>query len=379
MSLITQYLAIFFDHIIFLGGGVAFLIAIMNAVKKDKRFVNKILSMLYLILAAILIHDYFIDNKLCEFCSPSGIIADNQLPFLLLWIDQFFRMVIFLAGPFFFFYIKALLMRSDTLKKPELLHFIPFILTMAYCSFIIVWFGLHNPEIPDIQSEIFKIFETAGRIHLILYFLYVLYYVKFFDVLRYRESRKIRNTALYITLLFFVVLLVPSIAQIFLDMKTHIILNVSISLIIILLPVMEKRHPDVSEWMGFTINKIRYEKSLIKGINTEALKSRLVYLMEVEKLYRDDCLTLKSLADELSLTPHQLSEFLNKELSSNFNSYINAFRINEAKKILSSEPDFSVLRIAYDVGFNAKSSFYRFFKKETGMSPLDYRKKVRRD
>jgi len=94
-----------------------------------------------------------------------------------------------------------------------------------------------------------------------------------------------------------------------------------------------------------------------------------------EKLYRDEDLTLKKLADHLSLKPNQLSEFLNNHLNRNFNSYVNFYRVEEAKKILIEEMERTIISIAYLVGFNSKSVFNTSFSKFTGMSPAQYRKR----
>ena len=97
-------------------------------------------------------------------------------------------------------------------------------------------------------------------------------------------------------------------------------------------------------------------------------------LMKESRLYSNENLTLKELAVKLSLTPHQLSQLLNDKLNTNFSTYINRYRISEAKHILLQEPDRTVLSIAFDVGFNNKSSFYEAFSKFTGKSPQRYRK-----
>ena len=96
--------------------------------------------------------------------------------------------------------------------------------------------------------------------------------------------------------------------------------------------------------------------------------------MEDEKLFCDEDLTLNRMADILSLTPHQVSEFLNNVLETNFNSFINSYRIDEAKQLLMEDSERSILSVAYSVGFNSKSVFYNAFTKVTGTSPTKFRK-----
>ena len=58
--------------------------------------------------------------------------------------------------------------------------------------------------------------------------------------------------------------------------------------------------------------------------------------MEVKKIYLDPDLTLWSLAEELSIASHRLSQLLNDVLNRNYNDYVNSYRIEEAKRIFDS-------------------------------------------
>ncbi|MBM9502111.1 AraC family transcriptional regulator [Leptospira sp. 201903071] len=119
--------------------------------------------------------------------------------------------------------------------------------------------------------------------------------------------------------------------------------------------------------------KEKYARSLLVGIDREVLKENLMQLMERDRLYREEDLGLGDLADELALSSHQVSEFLNQELGKNFSVFVNDFRVSEACSLLKEEPDKSILDIAYSVGFRTKSSFNRAFQKHTGVTPSEYR------
>jgi AraC-like DNA-binding protein len=82
----------------------------------------------------------------------------------------------------------------------------------------------------------------------------------------------------------------------------------------------------------------------------------------------------------LSILRYQLSFILNDHLKSNFNDYINWYRIEEAKKILESSEaeDKTIGAIAIDVGFNSQTTFYKTFKKYTGITPHKYRKEAQK-
>lgn len=98
--------------------------------------------------------------------------------------------------------------------------------------------------------------------------------------------------------------------------------------------------------------------------------------MTENKPYLNEDLSLRELAESLELTPHQLSRILNERLQTNFNNYINRRRVLEACDILEREPERSVLSIAYEVGFNSKSSFYEAFTRFKNTSPGTYRREV---
>jgi AraC-like DNA-binding protein len=99
---------------------------------------------------------------------------------------------------------------------------------------------------------------------------------------------------------------------------------------------------------------------------------KLENAMHEKGLYKNPNLTLQDLSQEINISSHQLSQFLNNNLGKNFTSYVNEFRINEACKIITSSDKLTLESIGYDVGFNSKSTFFVAFKKHTGTTPLNY-------
>jgi AraC-like DNA-binding protein len=108
----------------------------------------------------------------------------------------------------------------------------------------------------------------------------------------------------------------------------------------------------------------------------EEIRKKLIYRFEVEKIFKNDDLTLRSLAENLSIPPHQLSWVLNKKMNVTFSGLLNSYRIEEAKRRLASAADAekTILDIAFDAGFRTKTSFNRTFFKVTGKTPSQYRK-----
>jgi len=112
----------------------------------------------------------------------------------------------------------------------------------------------------------------------------------------------------------------------------------------------------------------------LREIDIDKVSANLDNLMEKQKLYRIEDLTLNMLAQELDIPAHHLSKILNEKLNVNFSKYINRYRIEEAKLLLISETEMSVIDIAYEAGFSSLSTFYSAFLKFTGISPAKYRK-----
>ncbi|KJV07407.1 helix-turn-helix domain-containing protein [Methylocucumis oryzae] len=120
-----------------------------------------------------------------------------------------------------------------------------------------------------------------------------------------------------------------------------------------------------------------YIESTLKNVDKAALLAKLNQLMIIDQLYRLETLNLAMLAEQLAITPHQLSELINTECQQGFSKYIRQHRINEAMRLLILEPNASVLAIGLSVGFNTQSNFYAAFKELVGMTPGQYRKNQR--
>lgn len=129
----------------------------------------------------------------------------------------------------------------------------------------------------------------------------------------------------------------------------------------------------LGEQTASDIQKNTSKKSLLGDIDIDALEKQLNYLIQEERIYLDEDIRLPSVAEELGVSVHQLSSYLNDHKGINFNNYINQFRVEEAKTILINDPSRSVISVGNAVGFNSNSVFHRAFLRETGMSPKKFR------
>ncbi len=140
--------------------------------------------------------------------------------------------------------------------------------------------------------------------------------------------------------------------------------------------LVTQRHNDYYRLLRSETRKANYEKSRLSGLNVKEILIRLQELMKEEKFFADEELSLRDLARELAISPHQLSEILNEKLKKNFNTFVNEYRVEEAKTMLIEEPDRSILSVGIAAGFNSNTTFCTVFLKFTGQSPGNYRKKV---
>jgi AraC-like DNA-binding protein len=106
----------------------------------------------------------------------------------------------------------------------------------------------------------------------------------------------------------------------------------------------------------------------------------LLGLMEREKPFTKNDLTLQELAEPLDLSPHNLSEVINTQLGKNFYDFVNSYRVAEVQRRLAdpASDNLTLLAIGIEAGFNSKSSFNAVFKKHTAMTPSEYREQARK-
>ncbi len=126
--------------------------------------------------------------------------------------------------------------------------------------------------------------------------------------------------------------------------------------------------------------KEKYKGSTLDPVKAEHYVKKLIDLLEVERIYRDESLSLQSLAERLSVTTYHLSQVINEKLNKNFFDLINGYRVEEAmEKLTDLKQEQTILGIGFEVGFNSKSAFNRVFKKFTHMTPSEFRKKHQKD
>ncbi|HNK59500.1 MAG TPA: helix-turn-helix domain-containing protein, partial [Leptospiraceae bacterium] len=259
---------------------------------------------------------------------------------------------VYCVGPLLYFFYKKNLMDEEW--KTFYFHFIPAILVfLAILPFhfydtdqkYLFLIGIKEQK-NTIYSLLILFLNFGTKVHPLIYLTRIILENKTF----FKEQSS--------NLLYFIIIC----SSIYLDLcigilgflfKSFFLIKLSAWLLPINLCIfflLASKYPDMLEMVKTEFKKSKYRNSKIQTLNLESVLSNLEQLMNQEKAFSDEDISLTSLANELSITPHQLSEILNEKLNKNFAQYINEFRIAEAKKLLLEESKRSILSIGYAVG-----------------------------
>ncbi|MFT5762362.1 MAG: AraC-like DNA-binding protein, partial [Polaribacter sp.] len=169
---------------------------------------------------------------------------------------------------------------------------------------------------------------------------------------------------------------------IFFNNGTYIFTGVSIFVILIGFFGLQQRdiftnEKKVVQEKATTLLGTRKEKYATSGLSPETaeeLYKNLIEQLSKESYYTESRLSLNDLAQKLDISPNYLSQIINEKEGKNFFDFINAFRVAEFKRLIAipANQQYTLLALAYDCGFNSKSSFNRSFKKHAGLTPSQY-------
>lgn len=145
-------------------------------------------------------------------------------------------------------------------------------------------------------------------------------------------------------------------------------------LLVIMLFGMQQR-PGLAPDVTPTETVKKYEKSALTSDVSQRIERKLRQAMTRDALHHDPNLSLWTLANHIGASPNYVSQTLNDDIGESFFDFVNGYRIADAQMRLR-DSDETVLAIAYEVGFNSRSSFYTAFGKVTGQTPTAYRQSV---
>lgn len=320
----------------------------------------------------------------------------------------------FLYGPFLYFYAYFLTAPQTVSIKKLFPHFLPFLLILIVYAPLLF---LQNTEfklmsegiLPITENELSfflkydvrGLFELASGFHQLVYFGFTLLLLKshqtkikdsFSDIEKINLNwLKILTFAVGIiviidVLLFFIVkteFLAFENAVLFISLLCAFLIYAigyfglmqptifSQNLITEPLQLTEKKEVLINE------KQAKYQKSTLTDDQSKKHLERLKDLMESEKLYLEGELKLSDVAEKLGISNNNLSQIINEKLRKNFYDFVNEYRVETAKQLLVNpkKQHLTLLAIAFESGFNSKSSFNSVFKKQCGLTPTEFKKK----
>ncbi len=121
--------------------------------------------------------------------------------------------------------------------------------------------------------------------------------------------------------------------------------------------------------------KEKGEKPVLNPERRQDIVARTLVAMEEGKLFLKTELTLQDIADQLNIPAYQVSQAINEGLKKTFYDLVNGYRVEEAKRLLvdPKRRNNKMLAVAFDAGFNSKTTFNTVFKKFTGFTPTDFK------
>lgn len=300
--------------------------------------------------------------------------------------------ILFLFGPLLYSILLLFNEKAESSALKSNLHFIPFAISVIYYIYEVLiqnesrlariqylqerLLGTTEADIIFQLEPMVKVLSIAGSIHLSIYVFFTT--VQLFHFFRWKSIQKIAAVRFLSIILVIVVLAnLGSMILGFMERQFGLVMGLFfLSSIPPLIYIIHSIYPTLFDELKEAIQEEKkYKNSQIKNIDLDELSNRIQKLMDTKKIYMEEGLKLNQVAETLEITPHQLSEFINTRTGKTFQNWINAYRVEYAANLLRENPDWAIIRIAYESGFSSKSSFQDAFKKEMGMNPTEFRKK----
>lgn len=267
-------------------------------------------------------------------------------------------------GPLYYLFALSCTRKAFRLTAKHFLHFIP-----ASIGFII---GLQLEEYhtTTLPLEIFLTLFISYYLHFLVYLFFSYWYV-----LQQKEAGLSHDTFVVLRLFFYglLVIWVAYVLNLFDDVIPYVIGPILYSIVAYVVSYIV-----ISRGYIARLDHTKYKTNPVSDEQTDYLYAKAFKLMVDDKQFQNASLSLKSLSESLHVSPQVLSQVINQKSGKNFNSFVNAFRIEEAKLLLHKEEfkNQTIASIAFEVGFNSISSFNTAFKKETGETPMAYRQQL---
>lgn len=350
--------------------------SILYLKKHGNRVANKILAVIIICLSFIIAFDVIGD---------SIVFANSIRTDVEFWFVRLLHLFSYLLMPMLYFYTKGLTVKHFTFNKLDILHTLPFFILLGTTIF---FFLFYNSDIDSIQdSVICTITDT-------LLFPIGMTYIITSLLLLHKHEQNIKTTfssiekinlrwlkfLLYV-FLFAIVSTIPLFIEPYEQLQKFLVIIMVI--VIYIIGYKGLMQPEIFTGEFVTQKSlsgnggIKYKKSALTTENADAYFEKLLQIIKDKKPYLESDLTLPNLAKMLSISVHHLSQVINEKCQQSYFDFINHHRIEESKRILidPANQNLNIAAIALKVGFNSLSSFNAAFKKNSHMTPSQFKAK----
>lgn len=359
------------------------LFAIFLLTAKTKNYLSNVLIALFLIVNAQDFGGIFASSFIYPKYPGWGMIVNHTV---------FFQM------PLIYLYLLSVIYSDFKLKKKHLLHLLPFFLNA-----IILIPRYYRIDF-DAKWELLSTGEIDGlleiKISYILLHLQILVYViaSFNLISRYKSIllENYSNAILFNYNWLFQLILFLAISSFIASIKnlsmfleielafyyTELLISILTLGFICWIVIKALNNPELFRGVNSNLQLV---KNLIKEdvqngvlLNNSVKTDEIIKLkkfMTEEEPYLDDSLTINDLSKKMNISVRELSLLINHTLNQHFYDFINNYRIRKAMFLLKNKKELTIQEIFFEVGFNSKSSFYTAFKKQTNLTPTQFRKK----
>ncbi|MFZ0455771.1 MAG: helix-turn-helix domain-containing protein [Ignavibacteriaceae bacterium] len=342
--------------------------------KQKKGLSNKILAL------------FLFTKALCI----SNFISFRLFPYTLeyfphaFWFGSSFTV---LWGPGVYFYTRSLVNIDFKFKKKDFVHLIPF---AAHFIYLLFAFHLYNAETKRhliLDQAVFSPIAVqiiTGLIHLII-FSYLI--ASLLVILKYRSNIKNSFSSIKEINLSWMIFVLAGFsikwsADVWMyfngisGLSQEIPLIVSRLLLFLFINIVIYKGLKQPEIFSGIIEAKPVKRPFLSKSLEEKYLQKLSSFMEEKKPFLNPDVTLMDIAEQVKIPYRSLSEVINNSLNKNFYDFINNYRINESKKLLIEKSNRfkTILEVLYEVGYNSKSSFNNAFKKDTGMTPTEFKR-----
>jgi AraC-like DNA-binding protein len=363
----------YIEPVLYIGISQSFFAGLLVATKKPYIVANRLMSA-WLFMICIELVFALINSKVLEMYS--------------------FPFITFTYGPLLFLYVKFMTRPDRKFNWLVLLHFIPF---LAFFAASVIFRSVHFVRDlrgffkPDPYISLRIIYGTCFFLSITVYSI-----LSFIEIKRHQDNLKnfvsytsgiitlnwlkIISISFYVAYFIFFILGGLNMIGNFIPFDPYFIIFGFIALFSFVFSFYGIKQPEIfGQLVKSNGNNRRdpekYTKSGLKNKQAEDYLNKLISYVEKNKPYLERDLTIHELSAMAGIQRHHITQILNENHKRNFFTFINEYRVKEVIERFSDPRynNYTILAIAYDSGFNSKTTFNSIFKNITGLTPSQYR------